>query len=366
MIIKLCYFLINNMEKKYLSNPKKFYVYKTVNDIDESYYIGSHYGKINDSYYGSGTNIKKLINEYGKQHFKKEILHICDSREQMIICEQKEINNNIDDKNCLNKTIRTFNCHQNEKSKKAIGEASKSHWKNTEYRHKILSYLNNQSEKTKKRISETIKQTLRNKKSLGISLDLSEETKRKISKTVKDKNLDPDYHDKLILARRKCIKPKHRIGKTNKSEDFDVLWRKRLSISQKFLKITKLNNMKFFSLNELIHSATARRLKIINEPPEHLINNGVRLINEVLDPIREKWGAPIHVNSGYRCPELNKAVGGVRNSNHMKFTAADITVGTTADNKKLYNMILSMKQTLPINELILEKGGIWIHISVKI
>ena len=124
--------------------------------------------------------------------------------------------------------------------------------------------------------------------------------------------------------------------------------------------------MKYFSISELIRSATARRLKIINEPPEHLINNGVRLINEVLDPIREKWGAPIHVNSGYRCQELNKAVGGVRNSNHMKFTAADITVGTTADNKKLYNMILSMKQTLPINELILEKGGIWIHISVKI
>ena len=75
--------------------------------------------------------------------------------------------------------------------------------------------------------------------------------------------------------------------------------------------------MKYFSISELISSATALREGIDNRPNKcayHLLHV---LVDQLLDPIREAWGEPIVVSSGYRCKELNTLVGGAKNSHHL-------------------------------------------------
>ena len=81
---------------------------------------------------------------------------------------------------------------------------------------------------------------------------------------------------------------------------------------------------KHFTPDELIHSDTADRLCIDNTPTGDAIDNLDRLVTRVLDKLRDGWGRPIIVTSGYRCKELNAAVGGARNSQHLKGQAADI------------------------------------------
>lgn len=121
--------------------------------------------------------------------------------------------------------------------------------------------------------------------------------------------------------------------------------------------------MKYFKLDELIRSNTANRLKINNRPSKEIEAKLVRLIDEVLDPIREKWKKPITVTSGYRCKDLNKAVGGVSTSQHCKGEAADIT---TTDNKALFATIVQMIEDgeIKVGQLIDEKGYRWLHISL--
>ena len=114
-----------------------------------------------------------------------------------------------------------------------------------------------------------------------------------------------------------------------------------------------------FTINELTRSATARRFGIDNTPPQWAISNLSRLIDTVLDPARELLGAPIYVNSGYRCEKLNKAVGGVPRSYHLAGRAADLTTGTIEGNRRLYQIL----KTLPHTELIWERGGTWIHVT---
>ena len=84
-----------------------------------------------------------------------------------------------------------------------------------------------------------------------------------------------------------------------------------------------MKRIKYFSLNEFITSPTARRLGIDNMPTFEIVDNLNRLA-DYLDGIREKLGKSILINSGYRSPMLNKAVGGVANSQHLKGLAADI------------------------------------------
>ena len=66
--------------------------------------------------------------------------------------------------------------------------------------------------------------------------------------------------------------------------------------------------MRHFTLQELTRSDTARRLGINNTPPASAIQALHALVNDVLDPLRDAWGGPIRVTSGYRCPALNRAV----------------------------------------------------------
>ncbi len=121
--------------------------------------------------------------------------------------------------------------------------------------------------------------------------------------------------------------------------------------------------MKHFTMNEMTRSSTAKRYGIDNTPTEEQKACLKALVEKVLDPLREAWGAPIIVDSGYRCPRLNKIVKGSSTSQHLLGQAADIhTVkDTPAENKKLFQLI--QKFNLPYDQLIDEYGYNWIHIS---
>ena len=121
--------------------------------------------------------------------------------------------------------------------------------------------------------------------------------------------------------------------------------------------------MKYFSIQELTKSATAVRKGIKNDPSIQVCKALTALIENVLDPLREAYGKPIIVTSGYRCEKLNKAVGGAASSQHVKGEAADIrsVQDTPEENKKLYDLIVKLK--LPFDQLINEYGYDWVHVS---
>ena len=124
--------------------------------------------------------------------------------------------------------------------------------------------------------------------------------------------------------------------------------------------------MKFFSIEELTQSATAKRLGIDNTPSDKIKKNLTLFINTVLDPIREDWGSPIIVSSGYRCPELNKAVGGANTSGHQYGYCADLQVkGGMKRVRELADFILKwMKDhNMKWDEILFEhSGGVtWLH-----
>lgn len=86
-----------------------------------------------------------------------------------------------------------------------------------------------------------------------------------------------------------------------------------------------------------------------------------KLIDNILQPLRDAYGKPIRVNSGFRSPELNTFLKGSKTSQHMKGQAADITGGSKAENKVLFNLIRSLN--LPFCQLIDEKNLSWVHVS---
>ena len=122
-----------------------------------------------------------------------------------------------------------------------------------------------------------------------------------------------------------------------------------------------MKKIKYFKLSEFINSATAKRLGINNMPSFEVVDNLNRLA-AYLDGIREKFGKPILINSGYRCPMLNKAVRGAVRSQHLKGLAADLVC---SDMEKLLSII---RETKGFDQLITEhnKGSksYWIHVSV--
>lgn len=119
--------------------------------------------------------------------------------------------------------------------------------------------------------------------------------------------------------------------------------------------------MRYFTIKELCHSDTAIKKKIDNTPNSEIVNNLTQLVNNILDPLREKYGKPIIVNSGYRCDALNIAVGGSKTSHHKLGLAADITAGSPSKNKILFKLIQELE--LPFDQLIDEKNYRWIHVS---
>lgn len=119
--------------------------------------------------------------------------------------------------------------------------------------------------------------------------------------------------------------------------------------------------MKYFTIAELVRSDTARARGIDNAPPPSVAKSLEALVDNVLDPLREAWGRPIYVSSGYRCPALNRAVGGASSSQHKKGLAADISTGTTEGNRALWDLVLRLG--LPFDQMIDEKGWQWLHVS---
>lgn len=120
--------------------------------------------------------------------------------------------------------------------------------------------------------------------------------------------------------------------------------------------------MKYFTIEEMTKSSTAKANGIDNTPSEEGVLKLQKLIEAVLDPLREWYGKPIKVNSGYRCEALNKAIGGAKSSQHMLGEAADITVGSKEENEKLFDYI---KDNLEFDQLINESDFSWVHVSYR-
>lgn len=117
-------------------------------------------------------------------------------------------------------------------------------------------------------------------------------------------------------------------------------------------------------MEELYASATATAKGINNKPSVQQMINLVYLCAYVLEPLRVAMNEPIKIGSGFRCQALNKAVGGVYNSQHMKGQAADLCIdGDRQKGRKWFNYI---KNHLPFDQLIWEhnsKGTYWVHVS---
>ena len=123
--------------------------------------------------------------------------------------------------------------------------------------------------------------------------------------------------------------------------------------------------MKYFTISELLKSDTALKRGIWNGATKEAEENLRSLIENVLDPLREAYGKPIRVTSGYRCPKLNRLVGGNPNSQHMRGEAADIVAGE--ENLLLGKLI---EQLGHFDQLIYEQcdrqgNPRWIHVSYR-
>lgn len=119
---------------------------------------------------------------------------------------------------------------------------------------------------------------------------------------------------------------------------------------------------KNFTLKEMCASLTAELYNIKNEPTQKDIDNLTRLCQNVLQQARDDFGKPIHVNSGFRCKELNEKVGGKKNSYHLKGQAADLHVDNEKEGFFLSALLLRSKYT----DLVLlekRKGRYWIHVQ---
>lgn len=120
-----------------------------------------------------------------------------------------------------------------------------------------------------------------------------------------------------------------------------------------------------FTLEEMMASATAKRLGIDNTPPQDVLDNLNRLTQE-LEKVRALTGLPLNVQSGYRCPELNQAVGGVPNSYHTYGCAADILPpdGTTFPD---FEAMIVKAEYIDFDLLLEEQakdGAHWIHFQI--
>ncbi|AXE16261.1 peptidase M15 [Runella rosea] len=125
-----------------------------------------------------------------------------------------------------------------------------------------------------------------------------------------------------------------------------------------------------FSLHEMLRSQTATRHSITEQfsPPPMVVDSLKNLCAKLLQPIRELYGGPLVVSSGYRCPRVNKLVGGKPNSQHLKGEAADLDFGTKEANKLLFEAIVEWKKRgfLEFDQLINEYDFAWIHVSYKL
>ena len=116
-------------------------------------------------------------------------------------------------------------------------------------------------------------------------------------------------------------------------------------------------------LSEVIRSESAKRNGISNMPTADHIENFKILATKVFEPIREHFGVPIRISSGYRSASLNKCVGGSATSQHCSGEAIDIDQdATTITNKQVFDYV---KDNLAFDQLINEFNYAWVHVSYK-
>lgn len=120
-----------------------------------------------------------------------------------------------------------------------------------------------------------------------------------------------------------------------------------------------------FTLWEMTRSGTAISRGIKNEPGKKEVERLTELCDNVLEPLRRRFGV-IRITSGFRCPELNVAVGGAKTSQHMYGEAADIHINSVAEGQRMCDFIA---RNTPFDQLLLERvrddGSGWIHVSHK-
>lgn len=124
--------------------------------------------------------------------------------------------------------------------------------------------------------------------------------------------------------------------------------------------------MRYFTINELTRSDTARKYGVDNRPGSKETAALERLVDNVLDPLREMYGKPVRVTSGYRCPKLNRLVGGVVNSHHTYGYAADIVGFDRSKDETRKLFVLLRDGGFRFTQLIWEhnrSGSYWVHVS---
>ena len=126
---------------------------------------------------------------------------------------------------------------------------------------------------------------------------------------------------------------------------------------------------KYFELEEFIASPTAKKKGISNVPSFDVVAHLDELVEKILDPLRAAYGMPIRISSGYRCPALNKAVGGVPGSVHQIGYAADLQVGGSFGKFKEFVVEWFKNTGTHFDQVLLESnkatGAKWLHIGLK-
>ncbi|MBK6963271.1 MAG: peptidase M15A [Bacteroidales bacterium] len=117
---------------------------------------------------------------------------------------------------------------------------------------------------------------------------------------------------------------------------------------------------KNFSLYELLLTSNRKFDEEQYNPPQAIIESLRALSVNILQPLRDALGSPVNLNSGYRCPSLNTAIKGSKNSQHMTGQAADI-VDHNHGNEFLFKKIKELN--LPFDQLINEFDYRWVHVS---
>lgn len=125
---------------------------------------------------------------------------------------------------------------------------------------------------------------------------------------------------------------------------------------------------KNFSLDEVIRSATATKLGIDNTPEQEHLDNLQVVIDEIAQPLRDHFGKPVRINSGYRSPALNEAIGGSTKSQHSKGEALDLEIDGVS-NLEVADWITD---NCDYDQVILEfynpaegTNSGWVHVSCK-
>lgn len=122
-----------------------------------------------------------------------------------------------------------------------------------------------------------------------------------------------------------------------------------------------------FTLTEFTKSQTGLRLGIDNDPQGEHLENLRHLVNKIIQPVRSHYGRVMTINSGYRSPALNQAIGGASTSQHCRGEAADIEIPGVPN----YDLALYIQQHCEFDQLILEfyTPGIadsgWVHVSLR-